>query len=277
MSKVYVNFNGDESISKYFKDVRKSELLSPQEEVDLAIRIKEGDDLAIDKLVESNLKFVISIAKEYQGQGLSLSDLISEGNFGLVKAAKRYDHTRGFRFISYAVHWIKQSIMQSLNDNSRTIRIPSNVIGKISQIKKEIESFEFKNEREPTNEELMENENFVDLFSLPSCGSLNEFINEDGSELYEILEDKNSLKDESFYDIDERVKEELNSVLSLLSDREREIIKAYYGIDSEYEPMTLEAIGEKYGITKERVRQIKEKAIRKVRHNAHGLFDALND
>jgi len=275
MSKVYVNFNGDESISKYFKDVRKSELLSPEEEVDLAIKIKEGDDLAIDKLVESNLKFVISIAKEYQGQGLSLSDLISEGNFGLVKAAKRYDHTRGFRFISYAVHWVKQSIMQSLNDNSRTIRIPSNVIGKISQTKKQIESFEFENEREPTNEELMENENFVNLFSLPSCGSLNEFINDDSGELYEILEDKNSLKDESFYDIDERVKEELNSVLSLLSDREREIIKAYYGIDSEYEPMTLEAIGERYGITKERVRQIKEKALRKLRNESSTLFDYL--
>ena len=139
MSKAYVNFNGDDSISKYFKEIRKSDLLSPDEEVELAKRIQEGDKEATDKLVNSNLKFVISIAKEYQGQGLSLSDLISEGNLGLVKAATRFDHTRGFRFISYAVWWIKQSIIQSLNDNARIIRLPSNVITKISNMKKEIE------------------------------------------------------------------------------------------------------------------------------------------
>jgi RNA polymerase primary sigma factor len=277
MSKIYINFNEDENISKYFKDVRKSELLSPEEEVALAIRIKEGDETAIDELVESNLKFVISIAKEYQGQGLSLSDLISEGNFGLVKAATRYDHTRGFRFISYAVHWIRQSIIQSLNENSRTIRLPSNVIQKISQMRKEIEKFEFENEREPSNEELMENENFVNLFALPNCGSLNDTINEEGSELYEILEDTNFSKEDNFYDVDERIKDELNDVLSLLSEREREIIECYYGIDKDFDGMTLEAIGDKFNITKERVRQIKEKAIRRIRHNAHGLFDALNE
>tara|TARA_Y100000389_G_scaffold135643_1_gene133153 strand:+ start:85 stop:918 length:834 start_codon:yes stop_codon:yes gene_type:complete len=277
MSKTYVNFNGDDSISKYFKDVRKSEVLTSEEEVNLAIKIKEGDETAIDKLVEANLKFVISIAKDYQGQGLSLSDLISEGNFGLIKAANRYDHTRGFRFISYAVHWIRQSIIQSLNDNSRIIRLPTNVIAKISQMKKQIEGFKFDNEREPTNEELKENENFVDIFALPKCSSYNEIINDEGNELYEILEDKSLDKKDSFYDVDDRVKEELNSVLSLLNERERDIIESYYGINKNYESMTLEAIGEKFGITKERVRQIKEKAIRKVRHNAHGLFDALND
>ena len=277
MSKTYVNFDGDDSISKYFKDVRKSEVLTSEEEVNLAIKIKEGDETAIDKLVEANLKFVISIAKDYQGQGLSLSDLISEGNFGLIKAANRYDHTRGFRFISYAVHWIRQSIIQSLNDNSRIIRLPTNVIAKISQMKKQIEGFKFDNEREPTNEELKENENFVDIFALPKCSSYNEIINDEGNELYEILEDKSLDKKDSFYDVDERVRKELDSVLSLLNERERDIIESYYGINKNYESMTLEAIGEKFGITKERVRQIKEKAIRKVRHNAHGLFDALND
>lgn len=276
MSKIYVNTNGDETISKYFKDVRKSQLLTPEEEVALAIRIQEGDNKAIDELVHSNLKFVISIAKEYQGQGLALSDLISEGNLGLVKAATRYDHTRGFRFISYAVWWVRQSIIQSLNENARMIRLPSNVIQKISQMKKEIDKFEFENEREPVYGDL-ESDDFINLLSLPKCGSLNDTINEEGSELYELLEDKNALKEESYYDIDERVKEELNDVLSLLSDRERDIIECYYGMNTDFESMTLEAIGEKFGITKERVRQIKEKAIRKIRHNAHGLFDALND
>jgi RNA polymerase primary sigma factor len=277
MSKIYVNVNGDESISKYFKDVRKSKLLTPEREVELAILIEGGDEQAIEELVNANLKFVISIAKEYQGQGLSLGDLISEGNLGLVKAATRYDHTRGFRFISYAVWWIKQSIIQSLNENARMIRLPSNVINKISHMKREIEKFEFQNEREPVYSELMDNKDFIDIFGLPKCASLNDTINETGGELYEILEDKNAAKEDSFYDIDDRVKDELDSVLSLLSDRERDIIECYYGMNKGYEPMTLEAIGDKFDITKERVRQIKEKAIRKIRHNAHGLFDVLND
>jgi RNA polymerase primary sigma factor len=274
MNKIYVNASGDDSISKYFKDVRKSVLLTPDQEVELAKRIKQGDKEAIDELVEANLKFVISIAKEYQGQGLSLSDLISEGNLGLVKAATRFDYTRGFRFISYAVWWIKQSIIQSLNDNSRMIRLPSNVINKISEMKRNIEKFEAENEREPVFGDF---EDFIDVNALPKCGSLNEVINEDGSELCEILEDKSNDIDESFYDVDSKIKEELDNVLSLLSPREKEIVECYYGINKEYDGMTLEAIGDKYGLTKERIRQIKEKAIRKIRHNAHGLFDALND
>lgn len=277
MNKIYVNANGDDSISKYFKDVRKSNLLTPDQEVELAKRIKEGDKEAIDELVEANLKFVISIAKEYQGQGLSLSDLISEGNLGLVKAATRFDYTRGFRFISYAVWWIKQSIIQSLNDNSRMIRLPSNVINKISEMKRNIEKFEAENEREPVFGDFDGLEDFIDISALPKCGSLNEVINEDGSELCEILEDKSNDIEESFYDVDAKIKEELDNVLSLLSTREREIIECYYGINKDYDGMTLEAIGDKYGLTKERIRQIKEKAIRKIRHNAHGLFDALND
>lgn len=277
MSKTYVNASGDESVSKYFKDVRKSELLTPEEEVNLAIRIKDGDEIAINELVESNLKFVISIAKEYQGQGLPLSDLISEGNFGLVKAATRYDHTRGFRFISYAVWWIRQAILQSLCDNSRMVRLPANVVGKLTKFKRDLDKFEVENGREPNNGELLEMDEYVNLNLLPKCSSLNVTINEDGNELYEILEDIGGDDNDNFYNIDERVKSELNSVLSELTDREEKIIKLYYGIDSEYNSMTLEEIGEMFDITKERVRQIKERAIRKIRHNAHGLYDVLND
>jgi RNA polymerase primary sigma factor len=272
-----VNANGDESVSKYFKDVRKSELLTPEKEVDLAIRIKDGDESAINELVESNLKFVISIAKEYQGQGLPLSDLISEGNFGLVKAATRYDHTRGFRFISYAVWWVRQSILQSLCDNSRMVRLPANVVGKLTKFKKDLDKFEVENGREPNNSELLEMDDYVNLSLLPKCTSLNITINEDGNELYEVLEDVDARDGENFYNIDDRVKGELDSVLSELSDREKSIVKLYYGIDSEYNSMTLEEIGEMFDITKERVRQIKERAIRKIRNNAHGLYDALND
>jgi RNA polymerase primary sigma factor len=278
MSKVYVNVNGDDSISKYFKDVRKSELLTSEEEIKLAERILDGDEKAIDRLVNSNLKFVISVAKEYQGQGLALPDLINEGNYGLVKAATRFDHTKGFRFISYAVWWIRQSIIQSLNDNARMIRLPSNVINKISTMKKEIEKFKLQNEREPIYGDLFDDEgNLIDIFSGPMCSSLNEAINEEGDELYLLLEDKDALEEENFYGVDERVKDEIDKVLSSLSDREREIIECYYGINKDYDSMTLEAIGDKYNLTKERIRQIKEKAIRKIRHNAHGLFDALNE
>jgi len=278
MTKVYVNVSGDDSISKYFKDVRKSELLTSEEEVNLAIRIKNGDDKAIEILVNSNLKFVISVAKEYQGQGLALPDLINEGNYGLIKAATRYDHTRGFRFISYAVWWIKQSIIQSLNDNSRTIRLPSNVISKVSSTRKEIERFKLENEREPIYGDLFDDDgNLIDILSTPRCTSLNQTINDEGDELCLLLEDKDALKEENFYDVDERVKYEIDKVLSSLSDREREIVECYYGINKDFDSMTLEAIGDKYNLTKERIRQIKEKAIRKIRHNAHGLFDALNE
>jgi len=278
MSKTYININGDDSISKYFKDVRKSKLLTPEEEVKLAIRIQDGDERAVENLCYSNLKFVISVAKEYQGQGLSLADLISEGNLGLVKAAKRFDHTRGFRFISYAVWWVRQSITQSLNDNSRMIRLPSNQIKRISDMKKDVEKFQFENERAPVYGEISDNEgNLINLLSGPTCSSFNETINEEGDELYILLEDKESAIEDNFYGVDERVKDEIDNVLSTLSEREREIIESYYGINREYDGMTLEAIGDKYKLTKERIRQIKEKAIRKIRHNAHGLFDALND
>ena len=278
MNKNFANTSDDATISNYFKDVRKSELITPEEEVLLAIRIQDGDDLAVDRLVKANLKFVISIAKEYQGQGLSLSDLISEGNLGLIKAASRYDHTRGFRFISYAVWWIKESIIKSLNDNARMIRLPSNVIKKVSDLRKESERFESENERAPVYGDIIdENGDVVDELRTPHCTSLNDVINEDGDELYCLIEDKNSNIEEEVFSSEARIKEEINNMLSKLDPREREILECYFGINKEYNGMTLEAIGDKYDLTKERIRQIKEKAIRRIRFNAGGLFDIINE
>lgn len=278
VNKTIANTSDDSTISNYFKDVRKTELLTQEEEVELAIRIQNGDERAIDRLVKSNLKFVISIAKEYQGQGLSLSDLIGEGNLGLVKAATRFDHTRGFRFISYAVWWVKESIIKSLNDNARTIRLPTNVIKKVSDLRKEIEKFEFENEREPVYGDLFDdNGEITETVITPYCSSLNDVINDDGDELCSIIEDKNSSIEEEVFSTREKVKSEIDDMLSKLDDREREIIECYFGINKDYEGMTLEAIGDKYGLTKERIRQIKEKAIRRIRFNSSGLFDILNE
>lgn len=278
MNKYYINLNGDDSVTKYFKEVRKSTVITAEQEVELSKRIQEGDDSAIEELVFANLKFVISIAKEYQNQGLPLSDLINEGNYGLIKAATKFDHTRGFRFISYAVWWVKQSIIQSLNDNARTIRLPTNVINKLSQLRKEVDKFKLENEREPVYGDIEIEGETVEVFNFEQnvTKSLNDVINEDGSELYEIIENPNTVEVENFYDVDSIVKDELNKTLALLSDRERLIIEYYYGLDSNYEPMTLEAIGEKFNLTKERVRQIKHNALRKLRHNAYELFNVLN-
>ena len=276
MSRKYVNFDVEDNIGKYFKDVRKSIILTPSEEVKLAERIKEGDEKAVELLVNANLKFVISVAKEYQNQGLPLSDLISEGNYGLIKAAKRFDHEKGFRFISYAVWWIRQSILQSLNDNARMVRLPANIINKITYLNKEISKFEFINEREPVYGEIFDKDKEVmDLIYYPKCLSLNETINEDGDELIELI--PNLDDEENQLDIDNRVKYELQKTLSVLDEREKEIIENYFGINTNLEPMTLEAIGEKYDLTKERIRQIKEKAIRKLRHNANGLYSLINE
>jgi RNA polymerase primary sigma factor len=275
VNKRYVNFETEDSISKYFKDVRKSIVLTPIQEVDLAKRIKNGDKKAIEELVNANLKFVVSIAKEYQGQGLQLSDLISEGNYGLVKAATRFDYKRGFRFISYAVWWIKQSIIQSLNDNARIVRLPANVITKISKLNKEIAKFEYANEREPIFGEIFDGETELSMTKYPKCASLNEFINEEGDELIDLI--PGEIPEENQIEIDERIKNQLSKTLSILDERERSIIECYFGIDTDCEAMTLEAIGEKYGLTKERIRQIKEKAIRKLRHNAHDLYDLINE
>lgn len=275
MNKKYVNFDSEDSVTKYFKDIKKSTALTSKEEASLAKKIKNGDKKAIETLVSANLKFVISIAKEYQGQGLPLSDLISEGNYGLVKAATRFDYKRGFRFISYAVWWVRQSILQSLNDNARMVRLPANVISKISKLNKEISKFEFANEREPMNSEMTDDDFDFVLLKNQRCASLNEHINEEGDELIDLI--AGEVPDEDRIEIDERVKKELNKTLSILDERERNIIQCYFGIDTNCEAMTLEAIGEKYGLTKERIRQIKEKAIRKLRHNAHDLYDLINE
>ena len=275
MTKKFISFENDDNLSKYFKDVRKTILLTPEEEVTLAIKIKNGDELAKEKLINSNLKFVISIAKEYQNQGLSLSDLISEGNYGLVKAATRFDHTRGFRFISYAVWWIKQSIIQSLNENARLVRLPANVINKLASLKKEIEKFEFENEREPIYGDILdENNEPVDLFLYPRCTSLNEPINEEGDEMIDVIKINNDTEE---IVINDKIRKKLDETLSVLDEREKNIIECYYGINIECEPMTLEAIGEKYSLTKERIRQIKEKAIRKLRHNADELHELIRE
>jgi len=276
MSKRYVSFDSDDSIGKYFKDVRKSKVLTSVEEVELAKRIKEGDITATNKLVEANLKFVISIAKDYQNQGLPLSDLINEGNYGLLKAASKFDHEKGFRFISYAVWWIRQSIIQSLNDNARIVRLPANIIHKISYLNKEIAKFEYANEREPVFGEILDKDkDTATMLTFPKCASLNDAINEKGDELIGLIPSDTESEEQLI--IDERVKNQINKTLEVLDDREKSIVESYFGINTECEGMTLEAIGEKYGLTKERIRQIKEKAIRKLRHNAHDLFNLINE
>lgn len=277
MSKKFINFSTDDSVSKYFKDVRKSVLLTPVEEIELVKKIKNGDQKAIDKLVKANLKFVVSVAKKYQGQGLSLNDLIGEGNLGLIKAATRFDHKKGFRFISYAVWWVKQAIIQSLNDNARMVRLPSNVINDISFLNKEIAKFESENEREPVFGEILDKKNeAMKIVRFPKCASLNDAINEDGDELIDLIVCDEDIDDNQLI-IDDKLKTELNNALAVLNTREKEIIESYFGINTICEPMTLEAIGEKYGLTKERIRQIKEKAIRKLRHNAHELYNLINE
>lgn len=282
MSKNHVNPIGDETVSKYFNEVKKYKLLKDDEEIEVALRIQAGDESAIEELVTANLRFVISIAKRYQHQGLDLSDLISEGNKGLITAALRFDPNEGYKFISYAVHWIKQAITQSLNDNSRSIRLPSNVINRLSKMRKAFEKFEALNEREPMEGDIIviENEDgstteFVYEVGMPTCGSLNQIINEEGDELMELVPDEDSETPEELPMDEELIKEELEKTLSVLDDREREIVQLYYGLNSKFEPMTLEAIGDIFGLTKERVRQIKEKALRKLRHNAGDLYDLI--
>ena len=264
MSNKYLNPNED-SISIYMRDVRKSDLITAEKEVELAKKILDGDKRALDELVKANLRFVIKIAKGYQNQGLAAADLISEGNYGLITAAKKFDHTKGFRFNTYAVWWIKQSIMQSLNDNSRTVRLPGSVINKLSKIRKEVDIFEKENQRSPYDDE-------VEQIRIPSCTSLNTTINEDGDELLTLIEDKTFTRPDQMGDEDDMMrKNEMKRALNGLSKREIEIINCYFGLNGE--PMTLEMIGEEVDLTKERVRQIKESAIRKVRDNLGGIFN----
>jgi RNA polymerase primary sigma factor len=271
MNKKYINYETEDTITKYFKDVKKTTPLTIDKEVELAKRIKKGDQKAIDELVTANLKFVVSIAKEYQGQGLNLSDLINEGNIGLIKAASRFDHTKGFKFISYAVWWVKQSIIQSLNDNARIVRLPVNVINRISKINKEFgngndNEYEILSNIKDIDEELINNGSF----------SLNKNINDEGGEIIDLI--IGGKMNESFEDLEitDNIKYELNNILSVLDERERMIIESYFGINTDHDGMTLEAIGDKYNLTKERIRQIKEKAIRKLRNNTDNLQKFIN-
>lgn len=276
MKSKYTGIDGGDTITKYFKEVRKLELLTPEEEVNLAIRIQNGDERAVDELVRANLKFVVSIAKDYQGQGILFADLISEGNYGLIKAAQRFDHTKGFRFITYAVWWIKQSIMQCLNDNGRMIRLPVNVISELSTMRKQMDKFEFENERLPVNNELLKDGESFKNITTPSCTSLNNLINEDGDELLDFIADE-SLGDVISGLDNERLGRALEQTLEILDERERQIIECYFGLNSGYEPMTLEEIGDKYGLTKERIRQIKEKAIKRLHFSSAKLRKFLNN
>jgi RNA polymerase primary sigma factor len=273
MNKKYVNYSTDDTVSKYFKEVKKSEILTPIQEITLAKRIKKGDATAVTKLVEANLKFVISIAKEYQNQGLPLSDLINEGNYGLIKAAHRFDHKRGFKFISYAVWWIKQSIIQSLNDNARVVRLPANVISKISKLNKEFSKSEL--DYEPTYFDIFNNDD-EGLLNYAKNSSLNKIIGEDGGEIVDLLVSETLTTDLDETEVNDKVKDELNKILSILDEREKMIVESYFGMNTTHEAMTLEAIGDKYGLTKERIRQIKEKAIRKLRHHTQTLQDLIN-
>ena len=275
MAKSFINFNSDEIISRYFKDNKKPITLTSEQEKDLALRIQNGDKKAIDELVKANLKFVVTIAKEYINQGLPLSDLISEGNYGLIKAAHKFDVTKGFKFISYAVWWIRQSILFSLNENSRIIRLPTNVINKIQHLKVDVEKFEHENEREPMYDEVLNinGDSIIKVSNASLC--LNDSINEDGDELYNIIEDKTLRPDDDYYDVNYEVKTELEDLLDSLDDREKKIIQCYFGLNGDSEPMTLEIIGEMFNLSRERVRQIKHKALRKLRHNSDNLFETL--
>lgn len=260
-----------ESLEKYLQEIGREDLLSTDEEVELAQRIRKGDRKALDKLTKANLRFVVSVAKQYQNQGLSLPDLINEGNLGLIKAAEKFDETRGFKFISYAVWWIRQSILQAIAEQSRIVRLPLNQVGSVNKINRMLNKFEQENERRPSVDEISEQidlpEEKVGEAMLANTRHVSvdaPFIDgEDNSLLDVLVNDDAPLADRQL--VLESLREEISNVLQTLSDRERCVIKAFYGIG---EPeMTLEEIGNKYGLTRERVRQIKEKAIRRLRGN----------
>ncbi len=270
ITKQYTNHD-NKSLDRYLLEISKVELLSAQEEIQLAKEIKNGSDKAFEKLVNANLRFVVTVAKQYQNQGLSLSDLISEGNIGLIKAAKRFDETRGFKFISYAVWWIRQSILQSLGENARVVRLPLNRIGILNKIKNINIEFEQKHGRMPTPEEIsnqlkIDNSEITEALQISVRNiSLDAPLKEgDDNNLIAVLSNLSEFSPDEklfFYSL----KQEITQALSNLSDKEAEVLKLYYGLDSDF-AFTLEDIGEKFHITRERVRQIKEKAIRRLRH-----------
>ncbi len=262
-----------QSIEKYLEEIGNYSPLSPEEEISLARRIRKNDSRALDQLVKANLRFVISVAKEYQGQGLPLQDLISEGNLGLIKAAQRFDETRGFKFISYAVWWIRQSILQALAEQSRVVRLPLNRVGAINKVGRALEELEKRFGREPSMEEVadkmeMTSYEVADVLKTSARHlSLDEpFKEEDGNSLLDVLEsDRYAPPDDSL--MLESLQVEVDKVLSTLKPREAEIIKLYFGLAGD-RPLTLEEIGEHFKLTRERVRQIKEKALRRLRHRS---------
>ena len=261
------------SLDKYLQEIGRVDLITAEEEVELAQKIKAGDQSALEKLTKANLRFVVSVAKQYQNQGLTLPDLINEGNLGLIKAAKRFDETRGFKFISYAVWWIRQSILQALAEHSRIVRLPLNRVGTISKITKTAQKIEAEIERTPNEEELgrqleMTPEEILDAMRISRRHqSLNApFRDGEKNALLDVIEDENQLSPDTKL-MGESLKDEIRQSLTTLQKRERDVIRMYFGIDMDY-ALTLNEIGEEFNLTRERVRQIKEKAIRRLRHRS---------
>jgi RNA polymerase primary sigma factor len=260
-----------QSLEKYLQEIGKVELISPEEEVQLAVKIKAGDQRALDKLTKANLRFVVSVAKQYQNQGLTLPDLINEGNLGLIKAAQRFDETRGFKFISYAVWWIRQSILQALAEQSRIVRLPLNKVGLTNRISKAYQQLEQEYEREPTAEELAD---LLEIGTDEVAATLNmstrhlsmdsPFAEGEESTLIDVLINPNALQADENLSHFESLKQEVNRSLQALTERQKEVLCYFYGIGCD-NALSLEDIGEKFHLTRERVRQIKDKAISKLR------------
>lgn len=263
----------NQSLDKYLQEIGKINLLTPEQEIELAIRIRKGEQAALEELAKANLRFVVSVAKQYQNQGLSLGDLINEGNLGLLKAAKRFDETRGFKFISYAVWWIRQSILQALAEQSRIVRLPLNRVGALNKIGKAYSNLEQEFEREPNADELakeldMETSEIADTLKMSGRHVSMDapFTQGEENSLLDIMESDLQPSPDHLL-MDESLKEEIERALSTLTEREAEVIKLYFGLDKE-NSLTLEEIGERFNLTRERVRQIKEKAIRRLRHTS---------
>lgn len=260
------------SLDKYLQEIGKEELITAEEEVELARKIKQGDQVALEKLTRANLRFVVSVAKQYQNQGLTLPDLINEGNLGLIKAAQRFDETRGFKFISYAVWWIRQSILQAIAEHSRIVRLPLNQVGSLNKLNKAFSKLEQEYEREPTEEELatildLPEDKVKDSISISGRHISMDapLISGEESTLYDVMENRDSPKaDKSL--IMESLQQEIERTLDTLSEREKEIIKLYFGIGMNH-GLTIDEIGEKFDLTRERVRQIKEKALKRLRQS----------
>jgi RNA polymerase primary sigma factor len=263
-----------QSLEKYLQEIGKVELITPEEEVKLAIRIKQGDQKALDKLTKANLRFVVSVAKQYQNQGLTLPDLINEGNLGLIKAAQRFDETRGFKFISYAVWWIRQSILQALAEQSRIVRLPLNKVGLTNRIAKAYSQLEQQFEREPSPEELAEvlELDIEEVRSTIGIGGRHVSVDTPLSEgedntLIDVMENHNADRAETNIEHNESLKIDIDRSLKTLTERQKEVICFFFGIGVDH-PMSLEDIGDRFSLTRERVRQIKDKAITKLRSNS---------